>query len=73
MSKDTESVFGVTKNSELKVPLVEVKDSEFNVIVSIQQDGRIFWKGREVETDEDFRSAMMSLVKHLDITLYDKR
>jgi len=32
-------------------------------IIRIQYDGRLFWKGREVETDEDFRAAMMDLAK----------
>ena len=30
-------------------------------VVRIASDGRIFWKQREVETDEDFRSAMCEL------------
>jgi hypothetical protein len=31
------------------------------VVVSIEQDGRILWRGREVETDDDFRAAMLDL------------
>jgi hypothetical protein len=34
-------------------PLVE--------IIRIQNDGAIFWKGREVESDAEFRSAMIDL------------
>jgi hypothetical protein len=34
-------------------PLVE--------IVRIQDDGTILWKGREVESDAEFRSAMIDL------------
>lgn len=30
-------------------------------IIEIQPDGRIFWRGREVESDEDFRKAMIEL------------
>ena len=31
-------------------------------VVRIAHDGRIFWNGREVESDDDFRAAMMDLV-----------
>ena len=31
-------------------------------IVRIAHDGRIFWNGREVESDDDFRAAMLDLV-----------
>ncbi len=30
-------------------------------IIRIDLDGRVFWNGREVETDEDFRGAMMEM------------
>lgn len=30
-------------------------------VVTIKSDGRVFWRGREVETDDDFRAAMMDL------------
>lgn len=34
-------------------------------IVSIAMDGRVFWKGREVETDDEFRAAMLELNQQL--------
>jgi hypothetical protein len=30
-------------------------------VIRIGPDGRLFWRGREVETDDDFRGAMMDL------------
>lgn len=30
-------------------------------IVRIEADGRIFWRGREVETDDHFRAAMLDM------------
>ena len=30
-------------------------------VLRIEQNGRIFWKGREVEGDDDFRAAMRDL------------
>ena len=34
-------------------------------VIRITPDGRLFWKGREVETDEDFRSAMRELAERM--------
>jgi len=34
-------------------------------VVRIEPDGKIFWLGREVETDDDFRAAMLELAKAL--------
>ena len=34
-------------------------------IVRIDRDGRIFWNGREVVTDEQFRGAMLDLANAL--------
>ena len=33
-------------------------------VVRIEGDGRIFWKGREVETDEEFRGMVVDLCKY---------
>jgi hypothetical protein len=35
-------------------------------VVSISSDGRIFWNGREVKTDADFRAAMLTAMKTLN-------
>jgi hypothetical protein len=32
-------------------------------VVRIQGDGRLFWRGREVFTDDAFRSAILELVQ----------
>lgn len=42
-------------------------DSGMEEIIRIADDGRIYWKGREVETDDDFRSAMLDLKKALEV------
>ena len=34
-------------------------------IVRIAPDGRIYWNWREIETDDEFRSAMLELSKCL--------
>ena len=34
-------------------------------IILIDRSGRIFWKGREVKGDDDFRAAMLDLAKYL--------
>lgn len=39
--------------------------TEGKEIIRITSDGRVFWNQREVETDADFRSAMLELVEYL--------
>lgn len=34
-------------------------------VITIKPDGRVLWRGREIETDQDFRSAMMDLAKEI--------
>lgn len=48
---------------EIAVPAHTLQCFDMNTkeVVRIQQDGRIFWNGREVETDDDFRAAMIDL------------
>jgi len=33
-------------------------------VIRIDAKGSIFWRGREVETDDDFRAAMIGLSKY---------
>jgi hypothetical protein len=35
------------------------------VILQIKPDGTVLWKGREVESDADFRAAMMEVHQHM--------
>lgn len=37
---------------------------EPEVVLEIKADGRIFWRGREVESDDQFRAAMMDVHRH---------
>lgn len=41
--------------------IIQVRQPDSTEVIRIQYDGRIFWKGREVETDDDFRAAMLEL------------
>ena len=41
--------------------IISVRQQDATEIIRIGPDGRIFWRGREVETDDDFRGAMMDL------------
>ena len=38
-------------------------------VISIAMDGKLFWHGREVETDADFRAAMLELAGKLRVSL----
>ena len=47
-----------------------VKESRLTIggpeeIIRIDREGKLFWRGREVETDDDFRSAMMDLATNM--------
>lgn len=58
-------------NSQIKSNTIEIRDNNTNIIVirdnstneilRIAPDGKLFWNGREVETDDDFRAAMLEL------------
>ncbi len=41
--------------------IFEVRAFDGQEVLRITPDGRIFWKQREVETDDDFRAAMLAL------------
>ena len=41
--------------------LVQVFAPDAKEVMRIEASGRIFWAGREVETDDDFRTAMLEL------------
>lgn len=45
---------------------IEFHGTEINqVILQIKPDGTVLWKGREVESDADFRAAMMEVHQHM--------
>jgi hypothetical protein len=41
--------------------ILEIRDNDANELLRITPDGRIFWKRREVETDDDFRAAIFEI------------
>ena len=41
--------------------ILEIRKDTSTEVIRIGPDGRLFWRGREVETDDDFRGAMMDL------------
>lgn len=34
-------------------------------VLRIHHDGRVIWRGREVETDDDFRAAMRDMAESM--------
>jgi hypothetical protein len=42
-------------------PIIMIRKQDSSEVLRIDNEGRIFWKQREVETDDDFRSAMLEL------------
>lgn len=47
----------LTKNPNI----IDIRNSDPTEVLRIAPDGRIFWKQREVETDDEFRAAMLVL------------
>ena len=54
--------------------IISEADGKFNelalyaggaMIITIDPAGRLFWHGREVETDDDFRAAMLDLANRM--------
>lgn len=45
--------------------ILEIRKDASTEVIRIGPDGRLFWRGREVETDDDFRGAMMDLTAAL--------
>ena len=46
---------------EIEAKTYAIKQEPAVEVIRIGPDGRLFWRGREVETDDDFRGAMMDL------------
>lgn len=44
-------------------PVLSVTNAAMAQVLSITKDGRIFWRQREVETDDDLRTAMKEVAK----------
>lgn len=40
---------------------LRINDANGDAIIRIASNGAIFWNGREVETDTDFKAAMLEL------------
>lgn len=55
-------------NSQIVVPtpdIIRIVASGAEEVIRIAPDGKLFWRGREVETDADFRAAMLELADRL--------
>ena len=39
--------------------------SNMKEVLRIEPDGRLIWKGREVESDDELRSAMLEIKRYL--------
>jgi hypothetical protein len=41
--------------------IITINNTATTEVLRIDPEGRIFWKQREVETDDEFRAAMLEL------------
>ena len=46
-------------------PIIKVCANDLKEVMRIERDGRIYWNGREIESDDDFKAAMMDVHKVL--------
>lgn len=51
--------------SDIKPDLIVAFNENQKEVIKIDKDGRIFWAGREVETDDEFRGVMKELAETL--------
>lgn len=50
-----------TKDLESNAYILYVQDAQQRAVIRITSEGRLFWREREVETNDDFRAAMLEL------------
>lgn len=58
--------------NELEPSMFSITSEPENVLIKIDPYGKIFWNGREVETDDEFRAAMLDMaanLNHMNINL----
>lgn len=51
--------------NEVSADILRITPTGKAEVIRIAADGKLFWHGREVETDADFRAAMLELAKNL--------
>jgi hypothetical protein len=59
--------------SEISAPdysPLTIKGKDDTIIFRIDSNGKIFWNGREVESDEEFRKTMINLTNYLSTLVY---
>mgnify|MGYP001608588197 CR=1 FL=1 len=52
--------------------IIKISGKEAQEILRISPDGRIFWKQREIETDDEFRAAILELKTSLPVLALSK-
>lgn len=62
MTDDSKPINGSQLVFADKVPSDSVFSAGGEEVLKIDHEGNIFWRGREVESDDDFKAAMLDLV-----------
>lgn len=65
MNEDTEYSTTIGIGPTNVADVFKVQGQESQEVLRITNTGEIYWKQRLVETDEDFKSAMLDLVENL--------
>jgi hypothetical protein len=55
----------LTLNTKEQPNILEIRNYEGKEIIKIDYHGKIFWNEREVETDQEYRNAMLYVGQRL--------
>lgn len=45
--------------------IMTIRTAAGEEVIHIDREGKLFWHGREVETDDDFRAAMLECMQYI--------
>lgn len=65
LDNDDDTVHALGSLYRRDTDIITCWDKDSTEVIRIAPDGKVFWKQREVETDDDFRSAMLDLARVL--------
>lgn len=61
---------GLLINNSKHVPTIACFDKANTEVLRIQQDGDVIWKGRKIESDVEFKAAMIDLANVMKANMY---
>lgn len=53
------------ENGKDKLAAIQVHDKDATEVLRVQSDGEVIWQGRKVESDDQFKAAMIAMADAL--------